>query len=621
MAPVHLAPPVVRPTAAAPAAVLTDDAVIHRHLDTMERFLRTGEEVMHAYLSGTPAAVLEQRRRPLVGTLTSWEPESQLVARRTLDLDADVYLRHHTLGRSVSAVDPDLTALALMPLAMSLEVLAEAASCLFADLVVTGLRDVQAHRWLAVAEQPHALEVRARRLTGGDGVRVRVELREPHREGASGPVVEGTVLLGPALALAPAAMDVPLSGGRPCRFSPGELYGEVMFHQPLWQGVESVQVVAPAGAKARLRVLPREGLMRDTDAPDFVLDPVLLDAAGQVIGFWAADLLPRANVVFPFRLAALDVYAPAPAEGEQLECTAAVELVGEHLVRSDIDVVAADGRSRIRLRGWEDKRFEVPRRFRPLASPNAISALSEPWPAAVAPYAGRPVACRRLDARLGADSALWKQVWAGRVLGRRERERFAALRSPAERQLAWLAARTAAKEAVTDLLRAAGGPDLRPADVEILPDEHGRPVVWAPAVDGLVAVVSLTHTGNQAAAIAALVPDTSVIGVGIDIERVASPHAGLAEALREPERALLQPLAPALFEDWLLRCWCAKEAAGKAWGRGLAPGPDAPVVAEIDPAREMAWVNAAGRSTLVHTRRDDGLIVATTLDEEGGGGQ
>jgi phosphopantetheinyl transferase (holo-ACP synthase) len=431
-------------------------------------------------------------------------------------------------------------------------------------------------------------------------------------------VVEGTVLLGTSLGPAPAAMDVPLTGGRPCRFTREQLYGEVMFHQPLWQGVEAVDVVAPAGAKARLRVLPRHGLMRDIDAPDFVLDPVLLDAAGQIIGFWAADRLPRANVVFPFRLAALDLYAPAPVEGEQLECTAAIELVGEQLVRSDIDVAAADGRSRMRLRGWEDKRFEVPVRFRPLASPNPISALSEPWPAVVAPYAGRPVACRRLGAHLGADTVLWKQVWAGRVLGRRERERFAALRSPADRQVMWLAARTAAKEAVGDLLRGAGGPDLPPADIEILPDEHGRPVVWAPAVDGQVAVVSLTHTGDEAAALAALVPGASMVGVGIDIERVAAPRPALAEALSESERALLELVAPALFEDWLLRCWCAKEAAGKAWGRGLIPGPEAPVVAAIDPVREMARVNVAGHGMLVHTRCEDGLIVATTLGEEGG---
>ena len=92
-----------------------------------------------------------------------------------------------------------------------------------------------------------------------------------------------------------------------------------MFHQPLWQGVRSVDVVAPEGARAQLEVLPRVGLMRDDPEPSFVLDPVALDAAGQVVGFWAAEMLEQARVVFPFRLQALDLYAPAPAPGETLD--------------------------------------------------------------------------------------------------------------------------------------------------------------------------------------------------------------------------------------------------------------------------------------------------------------
>ena len=36
--------------------------------------------------------------------------------------------------------------------------------------------------------------------------------------------------------------------------------------------------------------------------------------------------------MFPFRLAALDVYAPPPPEGEALSCNAAIRLEGEQLV-------------------------------------------------------------------------------------------------------------------------------------------------------------------------------------------------------------------------------------------------------------------------------------------------
>src|SRR5262249_56981696 len=141
----------------------------------------------------------------------------------------------------------------------------------------------------------------------------------------------------------PEPAAVSLDGGRPSRWPPAQLYGEAMFHQRLWQGVRRDDVVAPTGARAQLEVLPRAGLLRSTPEPSFVLDPVVLDAAGQVIGFWAAEMLEQAPVVFPFRLAALDVYGPSLPEGEALACVATIRLEGDQLVCSDIDVLDATG--------------------------------------------------------------------------------------------------------------------------------------------------------------------------------------------------------------------------------------------------------------------------------------
>ena len=62
-----------------------------------------------------------------------------------------------------------------MPLTMSLEILAEAAAALCAELVVVGLRDVRASRWIAFADGPQTLEVTARCLPGAE-VRFAVSL-------------------------------------------------------------------------------------------------------------------------------------------------------------------------------------------------------------------------------------------------------------------------------------------------------------------------------------------------------------------------------------------------------------------------------------------------------------
>jgi phosphopantetheinyl transferase (holo-ACP synthase) len=591
---------------------------IDGYLETMQRFLATNEQVMNAYLGGGAAVALEQARRPLVGTVVAWEPELELVARRLVDPAEDRYLLDHTLGRTVSRSDPALHALALMPLAMSVEILAEGASCLLPDLTVTGLRDLRAHRWLAFAEAPKTLEVAVRRLAAEGGCeRVRVELRDlGDGSTAADPVLEATVLLADAFPATPAPAVLALEGGRPSRWRGDQLYDEAMFHQPLWQGVRSVDVLATDGARAQLEVLPRAGLLGGNPEPSFVLDPVALDAAGQVVGFWAAEMLQQARVVFPFRLEALDLYRPSPAQGEKLTCSAAIRLEGDQLASSDIDVLDADGRCWMRLTGWADKRFDVPERFAPLARPAALAPLSTPWPGPLSAHRESPVACRLLDARMPADRALWKPVWASRVLGRRERELFDALTLPENRQLEWLAARTAAKECVAELLRDAYGLELLPAEIEILPDERGAPIVLAPGLEGLaeLPLVSLTHAHGHAAAFASLAPPHAGRGVGIDIEPLVSRAPGFEQAaLGEAERRLLEPLPADAAEEWLLRLWCAKEAAGKALGAGLGGWTGAPQARAIELDSEVVELDAAGRRLLAWTLREGDLIAATAL--------
>jgi acyl transferase domain-containing protein/phosphopantetheinyl transferase (holo-ACP synthase) len=638
-APSNAAPPAAAPAATPPATPATVapepptgddiDAMVDGHLQTMERFLQTGAEVMDAYLSGAAPVLLEQARRPLLGTILEWTDQTELVTSRALDLDRDLYLRHHTLGQAVSRTDPELTALAVMPLAMSIEMLAEAGACLLPELVVTGLRDVRAARWLAVGERPTTVQLHARRIDAQDGMtqRVHVSLAEIDDSGQLSPVIEGIVLLASGLEQAPAPLIPPLHGAEPGRWGPQELYSKAMFHQPIWQGVAAVDAVAADGADARLQALPRTGMLSDDDAPAFVLDPVLLDAAGQLIGFWAAQRLDRAKVVFPFRMAALDLHAPPPQAGAALSCAASISLRGDQLVSSDIDVADSGGACVMRIRGWEDKRYDVPDRFRALSTPDRLATLSTPWEAPLEPYRNLPataIRCRRLDARLGADAALWKQVWAARVLSRRERELFAALRYPEPRRLEWLAARTAGKEAVADLVRDATGIDLWPAEIELLTDERGAPVVVLPAIDGLetvVPVVSLAHTAGEAVALAALIARAQDAGrPGIDIEQIRPRPPGFAEAaLTASERARLPSGAASETDEWLLRCWCAKEAAGKSAGTGLGAGLPAPGIAAVHADGGRVLVDVGGARMTVHTRREGPLVFATTIGEKAAG--
>ena len=483
------------------------DAVMSEHLATMRRFLSVSEHVVRAWLgSSAPAGTGRQWR--LLGTPVRWSPGRELVARRAVDPARDEYLRDHTLGGgAVSALDPGLRGLAAMPLTMSLEILAEAAARLVPGQTLVGLRDVRAHQWLAWDDRPQTLEVSARRLAPSPGrERVEVRLRSLAGDG-SRTAVEGTVLFGVRHPQPPPATDPP-PGATRSRWRADQLYTDGMFHGACWQGVAAMELTARHGSTARLRVLPLDRLLPDAPDHPFLLDPVVLDAAGQVIGLWAAEQLDTAAVIFPYEMGGLDVFGPRPPVGTELRCTARTELVGDRVVRSDIDVVTARGDVWLRLTGWADRRFDLPPALRPLLRPPERAGLSQPWsPPGLAD--DDAVVCRRVSTALRGDRDFWLRVWATRVLAPAERRRFAALRLPGGRRIDWLAGRTAVKEAVAQLLADRFGIRLLPADIEVATDPRGRPLVyggWQRDVPA-VPVVSITHTPEGAVAVAAL-PET-----------------------------------------------------------------------------------------------------------------
>jgi acyl transferase domain-containing protein len=627
-------------TALAPSCGSPAISMVQDFLRTMEQFLVVQQRVMHGCL---PAPVggptTPEQPFPLLGDVVSWVPGVELVARRTFDPADDLYLRDHTLGRGVSDADPNLLALAVMPLAMSIEILAEAAAFLSSGRTVVGVRDVRAYRWIAFDDQPQALEVRARQHAG-DPFRVDVELRNLTEDcradqPPAGPVIAATVVLADSYPQPSPLGPQPPRDGRRSRLRRDRLYSDYMFHGTAWQAVASVEQVGDDGSVAVLRVLPSDGLLRDNPNPRFVLDPVVLDAAGQVIGFWTAEQLATGKVIFPFRLEALEVYGPRRPAGTVVTCVASIRLIGDQLVRSDIDVIADGGLPWFRLIGWEDKRFELPAGFHQLMQP-ARQELSQPWPEPVArlPHS-HLFECRKVPASLRSDRGFWQRVWAQRVLSRAERAIFRGIAGPESEQLKWLAGRTVAKEAARQLLRSRYGLDLPPAEIEIDLDLRGRSTVggsWTSAV-AAPPVVSIAYVGGMAVAVAGLAPRSGAdrgesglpLGVHIESEWSSSDRRG-EFAFTSEEIELLHAAASETGAEWVLRGWCAKEAVAAALAADLPGGPRSVAVVGTDPEAGAVFVQPAGPlaaarpdllgATLVaFTSLHDGLVVAATFCE------
>ncbi len=593
-----------RPEAAAvaarpEAAASPRSAAMSRYLETMQKFLDVNEEVVQTLLKPRgpkEASPTGRHAAPFIGRIVSMAPGRALTATRVLNLDEDIFLRDHVLGGTVSAHDTELTALPVMPLTMSLEMLAEAAATLFPEKRIVGLKDVRAYRWIALPEGSLPLRMTARIGNSWREVAVQITLEET----PDTPTVEGVVLLDDVEPAEVPASDLPLASSRAPRMSSDDLYSTGMFHGPRFQGVTSVDRIGDDGVEATLRVLPTDSLFHSESRPRLLTDPVLLDAAGQVIGYWAMETCERAFNVFPFRVDTVELHPNPLQVGDLATCRARVH-VTDSLIRSDIEVVAQDGRRLARLAGWEDRRFDLPESlFRLRVSPRD-QMLASPWmsPITSLPDAQAYVCCRVDDVPselLRGHGRIWEQVLAHLVLSRRERKVWRDLATAVDRRRhQWLLGRCAGKDAVRMLLKARHGLQLFPADVEIEQDVHGRPRargLWAEQVDTLPSV-SLSHIDGLAVAIAT---DRPCLGVGIDVERVTDRHEALPDvAFTIAERDLVRELGESAADEWVLRFWCAKEAVLKALGRGLAAGPKAAVITDVDQATGALTVSLSSK--------------------------
>jgi phosphopantetheinyl transferase len=99
--------------------------------------------------------------------------------------------------------------------------------------------------------------------------------------------------------------------------------------------------------------------------------------------------------------------------------------------------------------------------------------------------------------------------------------------------------------------------------------------------------------------------------VGIDIESLQRSRHGFEKvAFNNGEMQLLNGLGDGRRPEWLLRLWCAKEAAAKALGRGLALGLEALRVTRVEAGAGLVEVQTPAGLITAHTSRHEDFICA-----------
>jgi phosphopantetheinyl transferase/acyl carrier protein len=222
------------------------------------------------------------------------------------------------------------------------------------------------------------------------------------------------------------------------------------------------------------------------------------------------------------------------------------------------------------------------------------------------------------------------------------------MRGVEKRRREWLLGRCVAKQAVQSLLETNLDLHLSPEQIEIVPDPYGRPLVSysspSPASCGAGVhacsgspdpllpqswpqpALSIAHSQGAAVALAALDPQTLL---GVDLESLTHRRENFAAiAFSTDERQRLAALPPELKDEWALRMWCAKEAVGKALGRGLSAGLLAFHITRIETStgiieievRDAATTHLPqlrGKSLIVYTARKSNFVFSTFIYQQG----
>jgi phosphopantetheinyl transferase len=551
---------------------------------------------------------------PFVDEVLEHRPGERLVARCDWDTARDPCLLDHTIERAaVSRRDGSRVGLPVVPLTLSLELLAEVGCAFAGGGVVTALTDVVAHRWTSLPEGRRAVLATAEPGRAAGAVAVSVEdAGEP-----SAPLLSATVHVAAGYPPAPDPVPGP-TGPRP---DPGvAFYGaDGLFHGPRFQVVRSLDSVSADAATATLTSRGPREVLGDRRG-SLATDPALLDGPGQVLARWLATQQRDGLDIFPVRLDALRLFAPPPPAGARFGCRLKVTETEPARLRTDLELVDDGGRLTARFSGWEDVRVTLPERFRDFLGRPAEAFLSDRWtPAGDALREGAGRRLPGLAPEVLGYGGLWLGVLAHCVLAPEERSDWHRLAAaPTRRRAQWLCGRIAAKEALRDLLAAAGEPDWADADIMIATGPGGRPVVagsWPLA--GSAPSISIAHTDGMVVAVAR---PAATGAVGVDVQAVGTvPAAAEHLAFDDWERTWLTGVDPG---DRALRAtelWCAKEAAAKAVGSGVPLPPSAlGVRVELQDRGLLAKVAVAGLATGGVGGPDGREPALVTVVEDGG---
>ncbi len=537
----------------------------------------------------------------------------------------------------LSYSDPNLRGLVMFPMPVAMEIMAETAQRVVPNRHIIRMEDFTCRRQVAFSKGSIKLSVHAERISPDDPATaaVKVQIRTDSPDGKyTWPFMEANVILASEpLPVSPAQVE-PLAHPRTVHWSGRDIYPLKLGYGRRLRGIIFAEDWSESGLNYIVEVPPLAGNVTFTRLPLWAINPLLIHDVTSGFKLWRCHERFAGAFSFPFRFRRLELKGGVAKEGARLNCYLRLTGVTPRSHLCDITVTDGNGGVVMEIDGWEEITERVPKEFCDMVLQPATRFISQPLAKDMFGDPGTDVASAMITdvpyRIFERNEELWLKILSSVVLNAPERKELAEMQGSVSRRTEWLFGRIAVKEAVRRYLSDFHQARWSYADVQIWPNENGKPQAIGAWADNLTAKidVAIAHTSQFVIALAA-----ANARVGVDVESVSrNLSEEFAQGVFTPEELALAAKTPNAAQA-LIRFWCAKEAVSKALGTGIRFPPKEMIVSDfladsgaITMHLTGAWVEVfkafKGRGISVATRnlRDHALafcfIPASLFNEE-----
>lgn len=591
-----------------------------------EQLMAVQERVMTEYLRNSAADPGDQlaendsvrdseqhfRNYPLLDGALILSNTNAVEVVREFSLDRDLYLKDHAIGGIVAGHGSLNERVYLVPLMVTLELMAECAVLLAHPLVLSKMTDVRAFKRIRVDSNGTTVRILARWKDVASGtVQVEVRSNESPMDNSGD---ESSELLASCdmkfdadYAVAPFELELEMENVRTSRINPSELYGPAyMFHGPTMQAVQSISKVGRreiAGEVAMRRALGWFALDPLCERyADFVVDPLLLDNASQLVLFHLFEQSMPVKALLPFHIESIEFFGTNHNRSGLAKVQAKLMAITDGTTNASVEISEAGrrnaGKVMIKISGISSRRITTASELSAFIASPLRTMIAQELKLSKIGFSGKEnrVCFKFAGTMLPSDRAFIDWL-ADYVLSSAERELFQRELRSDQRKREWLMGRLAAKDALRTLTARKYGIEFCPADIEILQSDSGQPILngrWLASLPS-VPILSIAHKNDVAVAVAADSDGNS--SIGIDIEEIRVLPEDFAElGLRGQALADAENLPVPVRFAVHLYMWCAREALGKALGIGLAEQMRQIEIENVDLSAGQVSLKLASRS-------------------------